>query len=306
VSTAIERLYGSTENLNRALDAQPSSGDPIWTAKPRSASITGWGIEQLWKADHGRHDHGNLADAADEQFVVLAALDGDEAAWASLMRAYIPAIQAVVARHSQSALENEDIRQTAMEGFVGAVREYDADKATRVAGLVKFKVSEALSKRHGQSFVATVPRRTRERVTQILRVAEGDAVLAEELAPEYGMSRRTFREAYQGFQAIVPPLHGQDGHPKTYTGAMVQELANRPLVAEPTTVEDAELVDAAMSADLTERERAVVVLSFGLTGRNPMTDGQIGEAVGVSRSRAAHIKADAVAKMRAHVNAEEN
>lgn len=307
-TTAVERLYGSTEALNKVLDETPAEALPRWSGKPADASITEWGIDQLWTAGHGRHDHGNLADPADEQFYVLAAQAGDEDAWLSLLRAYIPAIQSVVARHAASALANDDVRQTAVEGFLRAVREFDTSKGLRRID-PRRQVSQQLSEQYGSAFTASVPRRTRERVAQILRAAGGDAKLAEELAPEFGMSARTFHEAYEGLQALQPVRPVQDGDGYDFPTDITATVAAPTWVAdraqEPATLEDTELVEAALRSDLSAAQRTAIIFYYGLTGEEPQTDAQIGERLGVSRSRAAHIRLDALAKVRSNINAEE-
>ena len=75
-------------------------------------------------------------------------------------------------------------------------------------------------------------------------------------------------------------------------------------------VEDLELqgikkkLSLGMQECLTEREREIVVLRYGLSGDSEMTQNEIGELLGISRSYVSRIEKKALQKLFAHLNYE--
>lgn len=75
-------------------------------------------------------------------------------------------------------------------------------------------------------------------------------------------------------------------------------------------VEDLELqsikkkLSLGMQECLTEREREIVVLRYGLSGDSEMTQNEIGQLLGISRSYVSRIEKKALQKLFAHLNCE--
>ena len=72
-------------------------------------------------------------------------------------------------------------------------------------------------------------------------------------------------------------------------GDLLEEISGRESVA---------LLRAAVDRCLTEQERQVVVLRYGLSGGNPLRQRQVAEKLGISRSYISRIEKRALQKLR--------
>jgi RNA polymerase sporulation-specific sigma factor len=74
--------------------------------------------------------------------------------------------------------------------------------------------------------------------------------------------------------------------------------------SQPDIVENMELTGnikrlfALMDTDLTERERQILIMRYGLYGNREVTQSEIGEALGISRSYVSRIEKKALGKLR--------
>ena len=55
---------------------------------------------------------------------------------------------------------------------------------------------------------------------------------------------------------------------------------------------------ALMDTDLTDRERRIIIMRYGLYGNREVTQNEIGEALGISRSYVSRIEKKALSKLR--------
>ena len=73
---------------------------------------------------------------------------------------------------------------------------------------------------------------------------------------------------------------------------------------QPDIVENMELTGnikrlfALINSDLTERERQILIMRYGLYGNREVTQNEIGEALGISRSYVSRIEKKALGKLR--------
>jgi RNA polymerase primary sigma factor len=89
---------------------------------------------------------------------------------------------------------------------------------------------------------------------------------------------------------------GEDG--ETSVGDLVpdEEATDLQTAAEKSDL--AYRLDAALGEALTDRERAVLRLRFGLGGGEAQALGEIGQELGISRERVRQIEAEALRKLR--------
>lgn len=239
-------------------------------------------ISQLWTANHQP-----FTSDAEARATMAAAQAGDEAARLRVLAAYARLMKHRVHKLvNATGLDLDDARQAAVLGVLEAITCFDASNVGRVDEAVSNYVLRALSELVAMRHTLYVPTRTRERYAQILRAADGDPLRAAELAPGMGMTTDVFWDCYRA----QPPADGatvdlltDDEHP-----------ANQD---EYAASDNALLVQRAMAV-LDDRERAVVELSFGFGGEEPMAEPEIGERLGLSRATVGRVKRAALAKMR--------
>jgi RNA polymerase sigma factor (sigma-70 family) len=239
-------------------------------------------ISQLWTANHQP-----FTSDAEARATMAAAQLGHEQARLRVLTAYSRLMKSRVRRVVDgTGVDLDDARQAAVLGVLRAVSEFAASNGGRSDVLVSNKISEELDALVDGRYTLHVPGRTRRRYGFILRAAGGDVRKAAEMAPGMGMTADVFWDCYRA----QPPADGtavealpEDDHP-----AKRDEYA-------PT--ENAILARQALAA-LDDRERAVVELSFGFGGEEPMAEPEVGERLGLSRATVGRIKRSALAKMR--------
>jgi RNA polymerase sigma factor (sigma-70 family) len=237
---------------------------------------------------------------AEEIDTIARAQAGDETATETLLLAYGPAIRSAISNVAgltggDAPVDLDDVRMTAIEGALTAIRAHDPEKGARLAGTIRQYVADALSEEFAASRPALqVPSRTLSRFFGILREADGDVETARGLAGERGMRETTFDLILAAARpGSIEALRDPNGD-----GDL------RDLVAEPvyTTspvvdVEDAILVDLAFRAVDDEEER-ICRLSYGFTEYDPQPDAEIAHRMGLTRPTVQRKRGKALGKMR--------
>jgi RNA polymerase primary sigma factor len=120
----------------------------------------------------------------------------------------------------------------------------------------------------------------------------------DDLAKELGVPRAEVEEVMNFSRAhlsIDEPVH-EDGDDTTFVDQIVDETGDRP---------DRELYRSELQHDmalaletLTERERTILTLYYGIGGVQPRTLEQIGAELGYTRERIRQVKEQAIDKLR--------
>ena len=110
------------------------------------------------------------------------------------------------------------------------------------------------------------------------------------VSPEKADRLDKAERALYGVKAL-PEFESIDTAPVALTG-------NEPWLAAHREVEARDMLEVLMEA-ITERERKILSLRFGLSGRQPMTLQEVGQRLNVTRARVGQIESRAMAKMHA-------
>jgi DNA-directed RNA polymerase specialized sigma subunit len=210
-------------------------------------------------------------DKETERAAIRDAQLGDEAATIALIRAYAPVLRSLVSRHG-ARIGVEDARMTAVSGLIEAIHAFDLDAYDgQLAGIASHRVSNAL--REVESTAIAVPERTVRRYLGILRDAGGDANAAAELAESRGMTRAAFlavRDAFTANHLDEEPMHLDRSTP-VWAPAESDAFAD---------ADDRAMTDVALAA-CTGTQREVVMFAYGFRTGDPMSDGEVAEAMSV-------------------------
>lgn len=233
-----------------------------------------------------------------EREAIAAAKLGDNEATADLLYAYAPAIRNVVERFTgeghTSSPDDEELRSTALLGFVEAVAAFDPEKHVRLSAVVRVVLARVMREEYPSRDAFHVPARTLTRFYSILRQAEGNVYAAAALAPQYEMTKETFFAVL----SAVRDVDSVDGAPSDDEGATDLGADNaRPLWDATAAEEDAILVAAAFEA-VDDLEKTVCELSYGFTDYDPVPDAEIGHRLGLSRQKTQRTRSSALGKMR--------
>lgn len=222
--------------------------------------------------------------AAAEAALIRSAQEGDQSAATELFATYEPAINAAAHRFAPR-IGFDDAKQACSIGFLNAVRAFDATRpsgATRLAVLMhRYMTEEAWMAVSDQGLIQ-VPARTLKRYFQVLRAAEGDMSLAEELAPKFDMRAETFAAVAV---AVNPGL------------AYDAEAIDRPAPSRYAAVEDQILSRTAL-ASCSPDERAVLELHYGIGAYEPTPLAEVAVQLGMSQRLVRKMHASGLAAAR--------
>ena len=125
-------------------------------------------------------------------------------------------------------------------------------------------------------------------------------VVGERIANEILMYFRSQRKSAQDVSLSDYIDTGADGAPLELMDVISED---RDLLEELTAREAEALVRRAVEKCLTEQERQVIRLRYGLEGEEPLRQRQVAERTGISRSYVSRIEKRALEKLRAELEA---
>ena len=146
---------------------------------------------------------------------------------------------------------------------------------------------------HVSEFLSTIAKAQRELSSKLGREPALREV-AEHLELPLSRVEETLRAAKLPISLETPV--GEEG--ETSVGDLVPDAHTVDLEAAAERADLARRLDAALGDALSERERAVLRLRFGLGGGEAQALGDIGEELGISRERVRQIEAEALRKLR--------
>jgi RNA polymerase sigma factor (sigma-70 family) len=240
-----------------------------------------------------------------ERQLVLAAGTGDRAAREDLVEAFMPMIGSVARRYRNSAgVARSELMQEGVVGLLRALERYDAGLGSPFWPYASWWVRQAM-----QRLVAELARPvvlSDRALRQLARVknahrehlqAQGMEPSTSELAARAGLTRRQVESL-----AAVDRTPRRFEEPVGYEDDLgtFGELVQDPVAEDDyDRVEKQEGIDDVrdLTADLGERERAIVSARFGLDGPE-QTLRQIGSRLGLSAERVRQIEDRALGKLR--------
>ena len=242
-----------------------------------------------------------------EHELVHAAKNGDGAAKARLIEAFLPLIASVARIYrSSQAVDRIELMQEGVVGLLRALECYDPTRGTPFGSYASWWVRQAM-----QRLVAELTRpvvlsdralRQLARVSDAHRAqlqARGREPSPAELAAATGLTREQVENliaAERAPRALEEPVGGEEGR----VGALGD------LLADPVAEDEYERVISQLEIEelrgllsgLSDRERAILRARYGLDGPE-QTLREIGSAEGLSAERVRQIEQRALGKLRA-------
>lgn len=266
----------------------------------------------------------------DEVAMILRAQSGDKAATRILLDNYLGTLVNEVNRVIKRAggfvqdrdQAYEDAFTDAILVFYRVIEKFRPGRGN-FAGLLQtaLRNDQALTMIVNRTRAMTIPRATMDRRAAALKAAEGDAVKARELAPQFGITRETYDAITQVFQSnnVIGGEGEWNGTRGTERGIQKSTTqgggtAGRPSQAVPEPLqfndpgyvraEDLHDVKAALSV-LDFEERDVICALYGLDGWPEHSQTELAAELGVSRSWVRKRLQTAMLKMQAQFNDKE-
>ncbi len=210
-----------------------------------------------------------------------------------------------IAKHyTNCGVSLTDLIQEGNLGLIRAVDKFDYTLGNKFSTYATWWIRQAVSRAVAdQARTVRIPVHMVETINKLARIQRqllqelGREPTVGEIAQEAGMSVERVRDIQKLNQepvSLESPVGDGEG---TQLGDFIEDAS---VVAPPEATSEALLHEAVAKTldSLSERERRVVILRFGLLGSRPHTLDEVGQEFGVTRERIRQIEASTIAKMR--------
>lgn len=249
-----------------------------------------------------------LLTPAEEIALAARIQKGDEEAREHMIKANLRLVVKIARDYEGLGLPLLDLINEGNIGLMKGVERFNPAKGAKLSTYAALWIKQAIRRALGnQSKTIRLPVHVVDKMAHIyqaerkLRETLDREATDEEVAAELGFSLRQvkfYRQAGKAPVSLDAPLSdGEDGK-------QVSEVVADPnaVVAYDQLVKqgDAELLQESMGA-LSERERTILAMRFGLEGDSPKTLEEVGEHYGLTRERIRQIQEEALLRLRAEM-----
>jgi RNA polymerase primary sigma factor len=229
---------------------------------------------------------------------------GDPAAREHMIKANLRLVVKIARDYEGLGVPLLDLISEGNVGLMKGVDRFDPDKGAKLSTYAAWWIKQAIRRALAmQARTIRLPEGAIERAAQIrqavarLKEILGHEPTDAELAEELGLDLkqvRLYREPVSAAVSLDQPLGDEDS-------SLVKETVADAKAESPSDLTSM-LLDSSLArelvATLTERERAILHLRFGLDSGEGMTLEEIGARFGVTRERIRQIEAEALKKLR--------
>ncbi len=274
------------ETLDDEADAESGSGDPV----------------QTYLKEIGRV---NLLTPEGEKDLARRVQAGDEEAKAELAAANLRLVVSIAKRYTGLGLPLLDLIQEGNVGLMRAIEKFDPERGFKFSTYATWWIRQAITRAITQtSRSIRLPESLIQRLRKIHQAESswidkhGEPPTDDDLAEELEIPVEQVREARQAPQfttSLDKPLDEED------EGDELRQLIGNGSLPAPlrTALKEMRREELRKALDvLTERERKVLSLRYGLEDDEPRTLEDTGQELGISRERVRQIQNEALEKMR--------
>lgn len=237
-----------------------------------------------------------LLSAEQERELAHRAAQGDEYARDQLVQSNLRLVISVAKHYTGRGLSMIDLIQEGNLGLLRAVGQYDPSRGSRFSTYATWWIRQAISRAlQEQASLIRVPHHMAKALQQ---VRQASALLQQELGREPTVHEVAQRaklhpeQVRELMHAVARPISLEmpisDGD-----GSVLGDL-----IADETQAEWEQSIDwESLMAKLSEREKAVIRLRYGLGDEPPMTLEEVGKRLGLSKERVRQLESRAIQKM---------
>ncbi len=246
-----------------------------------------------------------LLTAEEEIELAMRIEQGDEAARQHMIEANLRLVVSIARRYLGRGLSFSDLVQEGNFGLMRATQKFDYHRGNKFSTYATWWIRQSITRALAdKGRTVRLPVHIVERLSAIKRTAGelrqelGREPTHEEIATAVGVTDNDLRNL---LDVAETPLSLDATVESESDSADLWAVVTDPLQPSPFDVvyQRMRLRNVAEAiCDLPERERSVIVLRYGLDGREPWTLGEIGQHFDISRERVRQIEAKALERLR--------
>ena len=246
-----------------------------------------------------------LLTADEELELAQRKADGDEAAKERLIEANLRLVVSIAKRYTGRGMSFLDLVQEGNLGLIKGVEKFDYTKGYKLSTYATWWIRQSVTRALAdQARTIRVPVHMVETINRMNRVArrllqeKGREATDEEIAKEMGIDVAKVQEAKKAAQdpiSLETPIgEKEDSH----LGDFIEDQKTASPEEETAATIRREQIHDLLAKNLTERERGVLYLRFGMDDGTPRTLEEVGKHFGVTRERIRQIESKALKKLK--------
>ena len=294
--------FGDVELDNLNFDTElPKSQDAAAAASADTHNLAMDDPVKVYLKEIGRVP---LLTAEEEQVLAMRIADGDQQAKQRLAEANLRLVVSIAKRYVGRGMQFLDLIQEGNLGLIKAVDKFDYTKGFKFSTYATWWIRQAITRSIAdQARTIRIPVHMVETINKMNRVGRrflqehGREATNEELSKEMGISLEKIREAKKAAQdpiSLETPIgEKEDSH----LGDFIEDQKTASPEDEAAATMRREQVYSMLDT-LTEREKGVLALRFGMDDGTPRTLEEVGKHFGVTRERIRQIEGKALKKLK--------